>query len=274
LRNAARVFRILSLDVVIGAACGGLLAEQVAQAQMRPSWWIALLCAVWCVYTGDHLLDALRTRGSIVTDRHAFHSRHSSALLFALCLAVIVGLLAAADLRPEVRGLGGLLTIVTLAYLASAQGFVLASIPKEPIAGVLYAAGIWSGPAIVGTSAVRWPLIAACLHAIAATLNLAALGVFETRIDRIQGQRSLGLRFGVVRVHRWIMNGSTLATTAAAAVAIVAEPHERMSFLVLAAQTAMPAAMLLAHDWFARRERYRSWGDSIFFLGALPRIFA
>ena len=272
--RAARVFRILSLDVVIGAACGGLLAEQVAHAQMRPSWWIALLTAVWCVYTGDHLLDARRTRGALITDRHAFHFRHSSGLVLALGLAVLVGLVAAADLRSEVRRLGVGLTIVTLAYLASAQGLVLRSIPKEPIAGVLYAAGIWGGPAIVGTSSYRWPLIAASLHAVAATLNLAALGVFETDVDRVQGHRSLGLRFGPDRVRRWIMNGSTVATVCALAIAVVAEPHERLAFVVLAAQIAMPAAMLIARDWFARRERYRSWGDSVFFLGALPRLLA
>ena len=146
--------------------------------------------------------------------------------------------------------------------------------PKEPVAGILYAAGIWSGPAIVGTSAFGWPLTAACLHAAAATLNLSALGVFETEVDRAQGHRSLGLLFGRDRARRWIVRGSIMATAIALLVSLAAASHERLAFAVLAAQTAMPATMLLAQDWFGRRERYRSWGDSVFFLGALPRLVA
>jgi hypothetical protein len=239
---------------------------------LRLSWWISLLTAVCCVYTLDHLLDSRRTHGTLITARHAFHFRHFFGLVIALSLAIIAGLVAAANLRAEVRSLGVLLTVMTLAYLASAQEMVLSSIPKEPIAGILYAAGIWSGPALVGTSAFRWPLMAACLHAIAATLNLAALGIFETRVDQVQGHRSLGLRFGADRVRGWILKGSAFVTTTALMVSLAAAPHERLAFIVLAAQIAMPGAMLAAQDWFAQRDRYRSWGDSVFFLGALPRL--
>jgi hypothetical protein len=34
----------------------------------------------------------------------------------------------------------------------------------------------------------------------------------------------------------------------------------------------MPALMLLASGWFGRHERYRVLGDSVFLLGALPRL--
>ena len=268
-----RLLRALSLDVVAGAACGGLLAEFVTGARMLPVWWIALLTAVWSIYTGDHLLDAFSARGPLATHRHDFHRRHARALTIGLAAAVLCGLVASIALRPPVRAMGLALTALVLCYLASAQGLVLRSLPKEPMAGLLYAAGIWGGPLIM-SDAAPWQLGAAGLHAAAAVLNLAALGLFETEVDRQQGSRSLGLRFGPARVRQSVLIVSLLFCWLALWMAFKA-PHEALpAFAVLSAQIAMPAAMLLASDWFTQAERYRVWGDSVFFLGALPRLLA
>lgn len=90
-----RLLRALSLDVVAGVACGGLLAEDLAQTRMKPAWWITLLTAVWSVYTVDHLLDAFRPGARPNTARHAFHRRHARGLVMALAVTVTVGFSAA-----------------------------------------------------------------------------------------------------------------------------------------------------------------------------------
>jgi len=242
----------------------------MAHTTMRPGWWVSLLCAVWCVYTLDHLLDARREGRGPAMARHAFHCRHARALRVALAGVALVGLAAASTLRPPVRLFGFGLGLAVLVYLASAQSLILADLPKEPIAGILYAAGIWGGPIIMGDQTTPWLIAAAALHALAAVLNLIMIGVFETDSDRRQGHRSIALRAGTDRTRAFVLMAGATGASAAAAFAVGAPSWT--GFAVLALQIATPPVLLLTHRWAARHERYRSWGDSAFLLGALPRL--
>jgi hypothetical protein len=266
-----RLLRVLSLDVVAGAACGGLLAEHAAGARMRPAWWIALLAAVWSIYTADHLLDTCSVR-DLHTERHRFHRRHFQALCVVLGVAVVAGLAAAMALRPAVLAAGAALAAAALVYLVSAQGALLGRLPKEPVAALLYTAGVWSGPLLTGEAHGSWPLAAAGLHGLAAFLNLLVLGVFETAIDREQAARSLALAWGPARARMGAVALSLLGLAVALVLACLAPPPERAVFAVLAILVATPAVMLVHDGWFGRNERYRAWGDSAFLLGALPRL--
>lgn len=269
-----RVLRALSLDVVAGAACGGLLAEHMAGARMLPGWWIALLAAVWSIYTGDHLLDARHATETLNTFRHDFHRRHARSLGVALVIVMSIGLAAALTLRPPVRLFGVTLSIAVLVYLASAQGAILPRLPKEPVAGLLYAAGIWGGP-LVMTVGDRGPMAAAALlHAAAAILNLAMLGVFEHDVDRQHGSRSLALRWGAATVRNAVLTASLMTTCLAIALSVLSPNQRGDVFAVLATQLSLPAVLLMASTWAARRERYRTWGDAVFLLGAAPRLLS
>ncbi len=260
--------------MVAGTACGGLLAEHVTRTRMTPAWWIALLTAVWSVYAADHLLDAFRNRQPLVAYRHLFHHRHARILLPTLVFTVTAGLVAACGLHPPVRRFGVVLSVAVVAYLASAQGVLLSSIPKEPVAGLLYAVGIWGGPLLMAPSVSAPAILAASLHAFAAVLNLVMLGCFEAEVDRLEGSRSLGLSLGPDRVRQWTLVGSVAGFVSAVVLAALAPAEDGIVFFVLAAQVGTPAAMLLGAHWFRRRERYRLLGDSVFLLGALPRLLA
>ncbi len=256
--------------MVAGAACGGLLAEHMAHTSMRPGFWVSLLCAVWCVYTGDHLLDARRAGPELATPRHAFHRRHARVLIAALVGVAIVGLAAAWTLRPPVRLFGLGLGLAVLAYLASAQSFILPDLPKEPIAGILYATGIWGGPIIMGEGSTSWVLLAAAFHALAAVLNLMMIGIFEVEADRVQGHRSIARRAGPGRTRAIVLMAGGAGATAAAGFALGAPSF--FGFAILALQVATPPILLLAHRRAVQHERYRTWGDAVFLLGALPRL--
>jgi hypothetical protein len=82
------------------------------------------------------------------------------------------------------------------------------------------------------------------------------------------------LSAGEDRVREWTLTGSAAGTLSAIALAGVVPAEDRLVFVVLAAQIGTPAAMLLRAQWFGRRERYRFLGDSVFLLGALPRLLA
>ena len=266
-----RLIRVLSLDVVAGAACGGLLAEHAAGARMGPAWWVALLAAVWSIYTADHLLDTCSVR-ELRTERHRFHRRHFQALSVALAAVVVLGLAAALALRPTVLAAGAALACAALVYLVSAQGALLGRMPKEPVAALLYTAGVWSGPLLTGEGHGSWPLAAAGLHGLAAFLNLLVLGIFEAAIDRDQAARSLALAWGPARARGRAVALAVTGLAFALALAVLAPAPERAVFAVLAVLVATPAVMLVHDGWFGRAERYRVWGDSAFLLGALPRL--
>ena len=241
---------------------------------MLPAWWVALLTAVWSIYTTDHLLDAFRVPGPLATHRHSFHRLHAKALSFTLALALLAGLIASFELRPPVRILGLALLALVVVYLASAQGLLLPSLPKEVMAGLLYAAGIWGGPLIMSDGLTSARLGAASLHALAAVLNLAVLGVFEADVDQKLGSRSLGLRWGLSAVRKGAVAASVVGCLTATVAASLGPHQTRGAFLVLGIQVALPAMMLLGSRWSARHERYRIWGDSVFLLGAAPRLLA
>lgn len=267
-----RLFRALSLDVVAGAACGGLLAEAVTGARMRPAWWVALLTAVWSVYTGDHLLDARRAVGPLATERHRLHRDHAGLLSVALAVAVIAGLTASLGLRPPLQRLGFALTAIVLLYLVSAQGLLWPRLPKEPIAGLLYAVGIWSGPLAMSAHPFPGPVVAALMQALAALLNLATFAVFETEIDRQHGSRSISLRWGSGRVRRGVVGVGVVGAFGALAAGVSLQPTVASAWVVLAVQIVWPAVMLAGSAWFGEDGRYRAWGDAVFLLGALPRL--
>ena len=71
----------------------------------------------------------------------------------------------------------------------------------------------------------------------------------------------------------WILSASVLGTLVAGALALI-QPVERDVFVVLALQVAAPGALLVANGWSGKDERYRRWGDSVFLLGAVPRLLA
>lgn len=269
-----RLLRALSLDVVAGAACGGLLAESVTGVRMLPAWWIALLTAVWSIYTGDHLLDARRSLGPLATYRHTFHRDHAGVLSVALAGAVVAGLTASLGLRPPVQKLGFALTALVLLYLVSAQGLLWPRLPKEPVAGLLYAVGIWSGPLVMSERPFPGPMIAALLQALAALLNLAAFAVFEAPIDRQHGTRSVSLRWGTGRVRQAVVVTGFAGALGALGVGMRLQPGLASAWAVIAAQIVWPGVMLMGSGWFGRHERYRSWGDGVFLLGALPRLLS
>lgn len=248
------------------------MAEHMARTSMGSGWWVALLCAVWCVYTGDHVLDARREPAQGDGSRRAFHRRHARGLSIAVACVVPVGLAAAATLPPPVLRFGLGLSALAIAYLASAQGLFLAHLPKEPIAGALYAAGIWGGPIAMSEGSDAWLILAAAVHGLAAVLNLTVFGVFEIEADRAEGHRSLARRFGRAATTSVALLAATIA--ALASIGMAAAGRDTLVWCVLAIQVAVPAALLLARPWSDREERYRLWGDSVFLLGAAPRLLS
>jgi len=79
------LFRILSLDVVIGTLMTGVYISKLLNVSPSGWWYLILASTVWIIYTIDHLLDGLKGKdGQPVIFRHRYHFKHKKVLLVIL----------------------------------------------------------------------------------------------------------------------------------------------------------------------------------------------
>lgn len=273
MRRALRLSRALSLDVVAGVACGGLLSTYTTRSAMAAPWWIALLAAVWATYTADHLMDAARSP-HLRAFRHRLHRRHRRALTVACGASVLLVVGSGLLQRPPVLAFHVALACALLLYLASAQGAVLPRVPKEAAAGLIYALGIWGAPLLMSPAPDRWMVLAFGLHALAAVLNLVAFATFDVDVDAALGARSLPRAWGSRDATAIAVIGGVAALAAGVGAVALGPPRLHAVFAILALTAAVPALLLAARGWFERGGRYRAWGDAAFLLAAVPPVLS
>ncbi|MBD3868103.1 MAG: hypothetical protein IFK94_08255 [Acidobacteria bacterium] len=266
--------RALSLDIVAGGLCGGLLAVHVTGASMPPVWWALLPSAIWVVYTLDHLMDARRVGASAGSQRHQVHARHFRLLSFlAASIGVSTGLAAFIWLPARLLVPGLLLAVAVALYLAGSQSRRAGAGWKEPAAGLLYAGGIWYGPVLESGESGLWVVLCLALFASAAILNLLLCSLFEIAIDREEGHASVALSWGSRHVERLVCGLALPGVGLAVACAAAGPDRLRAAFAILGILAAGPLLVLARPDWFRRGERYRVFGDLLFLLPALPLLF-
>jgi hypothetical protein len=284
--NRIKIWRpvgALSLDIVAGAVCGGMLAAHVTRTVMPVIWWVLLPAAVWVIYTADHLLDAARIGSGAHSYRHRFHARHFASLTIWTVLTGLSGLAAALFLLPPdlFRG-GAFVAGLVFLYLFAAQisfgrldkTLVRPGFPKEPLAGVLYAAGIWFGPLLRADRLAGWDWLAAGLFGLGAILNLLAGSVFDVQEDRQEGHASVAARWGASPVRKMTLILCAAGVVAAAAAAWAGPDRLAGAFLVIGVLSAGPAVGLLFQTTSEGGDSFRTWGDLLFLVPAIPFVAA
>ena len=263
--------RALSLDIVAGGICGGLLAVHVTGSTMPAVWWALLPAAIWVVYTMDHLMDARRVGSSAMSMRHQVHARHFRLLsCFSLLIGTTACLVALRCLPPALLVPGLLLAFLVALYLVGSQPGRVGQRWKEPAAGLLYTAGIWYGPMVQSRGGGSWVVLCLALFAGAAIQNLLLCSLFEIAVDREEGHASFALASGPGQAERWV-RGLALLGAGLAVVGTAAGPDRlRSAYAILGILAAGPLLVLSRPDWFRDGERYRIFGDLLFLLPALP----
>jgi len=273
----------LSLDIVAGAVCGGMLATHVTRSVMPVIWWVLLPAAVWVIYTADHLLDAARVGSAARSYRHRFHARYFGSLTIWTFLIGLGGLAAALFLLPaDLFRTGAFVAGLVLLYLFVAQlsfgrldkALVRPGFPKEPLAGVLYAAGIWFGPLVRADRLAAWEWMAAGLFGLGAILNLLAGSVFEVEEDREEGHTSVAAKWGATTVRRVTLILCAAGVAAAGSAAWTGPDRLAGAFLVLGVLSAGPAVGLIFQTTSAAGNSFRTWGDLLFLVPAIPFLAA
>ncbi len=264
------LFNLLSLDVALGALAGGVLLMNVLGVQMPSSWYVLLPSGLWCVYTADHLLDALRLKQNGHTPRHLFHYRNRKWIIPLLILVTAGGLyLAITRLPNEMLNFGiglAFFSVVHLVLVKLVGERVSPLLVKELGAVIGYCCGVLAFPWIQsGREASPEMILGFAEFCMIVLLNLLIFSLFEYETDKIDGHTSFVLATG--KKLAVAISGILICTVTAIASLTLFVPGYRGlrvfqgPWLII---VAVHAAILYFPSWFGKNQRYRLIGDGIF----------
>ncbi|MCE7864948.1 MAG: hypothetical protein DYG99_15525 [Bacteroidetes bacterium CHB5] len=255
-----RLINLLNLDVAAGAVIAALFFSKLLHAPVR-LYGIAILgLTVWIIYTSDRLIDVRHLSGPALSLRHKFHQQHQAVLKIAVIVAVVVVCALLVFIRPSVL-LGGLiLAPLTALYLMLQKKLPI----KELAVAVMYSVGVLL-PAWPGS----WSLLIQEAGLIVqfffiALANLILFAWFEADIDRGMGQHSLATRLD----KRWVTRGLLLLIGGGVGFSFIYGFFNTSGWIFFSMWLCL-AGIFRFHTYFRKSERYRLWGDAIFYLPAI-----
>lgn len=257
LSSAYRIINLLSLDVAIGAIITALFFSKQLLAPVRVYGIVALGLTVWVIYTADRLMDVRYLTEPASSERHRFHQKHHKPLCVAIVIIVLIVCALMIFIRPSVLIGGLILAPVITIYL-----LVQRMLPvKEFTVALLYTLGVFL-PAwpenwqIIGHASV----LISQLFLVALT-NLLLFAWFEYDADSKMKQASLATRLGKKTVSTLLI----ILFVVGISLSFVAIIYNPISWIFLLMWLVL-VSLFIFHSYFEQHERYRLWGDAIFFL--------
>jgi hypothetical protein len=187
---------ILSLDVVLGAMGGMYFFQQMLDVSLPIAIYFLLACAVWVVYTVDHLVDAGASTSAQFSDRHAFHQRYRIFLVTAVilvsvvCVCIVWFIPVTHLVLPYGIGLSFLIACwySLLFFFKSNLSFL-----KEILIAFFYTVGISLAPFIIEQHSLS-PMdgLISGLYFFTALINLSILSFFDRKYDQKHNFGSIG----------------------------------------------------------------------------------
>ncbi|MEZ0609174.1 hypothetical protein ACAW74_11690 [Fibrella sp. WM1] len=274
-----RPFVYLSLPVVLGAVFSNRMAIRLSDVD--PVHWATtplLALSVWIVYTADRLFD-IRKGPLPNTARHRFHAANADLLWGLVGGLVAISAILVFFLPGNVIRFGAGLGILCGLYVLGVSQLpekhpVL--VAKEPLVAIFFTAGIW-GSVWVQRPLVGWPFkVQALLFLGIAFQNLLLFSVYEQREPNVQrntvslatiwGQRTCDL---VLRWLTFLLVGGALAVCFFADDSGGGARFSQRASLILAIMSLTLYAIQRYPTYFQKYNRYRFFGDAVFWLPAL-----
>jgi 4-hydroxybenzoate polyprenyltransferase len=266
MKEAYRVFRLLSLDIVAGSVIGAALFSKILEVEIDTSTYLLLATAVWLVYTADHLLDSVKANPG---SRHYFYYQYRKVLT-AVAMGLLVLSVILLQLQPWIIIRNGLfLAFLVILHLVGASRLNLFRMHlKEFSCALLYTIGIVL-PAFSVSQYVDLSFIAvAIFYLCSAWLNLLTISIYEAGYDKNNGFDSLATTMGlkstnliaviilglsfllVLFAMRWMEFSIQLGT-------------------VLLLMFLTQGVILGARKTFITKDRYRIYGDLVYVIPVL-----
>lgn len=271
--------RNLSLDIVSGAMAVGYMATRLTDTNPGWAWWVVLACSVWLIYTCDHLIDAWGSSSELQPERHKYHRRHSKALLAAILVVTILTAFLAFTMLPRsiiIFGVAlGSIVLVYLLLVVLAGRSDVKWFQKELLVALLYTAGIWGGPVVL-SGGLPDPLhyLVPTVLFLLAWADLIIFSIYDLQSDSRTGHSSLPRQFG--SKHAAILVNILFLVALALVIFIISGTSDReligaASILILMGSMLFTISRFNA--FFAKQDRYRIYGEMVFFIPVIMVIF-
>lgn len=275
MKRLIQLIQNLSLDVTAGAVISSLFVAKVFEVRLTRPMLIGLGAAIWLIYTADHLLDAKKSALPSYNSRHQFHKQYKTAIsLFAL-LVFLVGIANLAFLPLKTIYLGFALAALVGLYLGSVHLFKPRwAWHKEMLAAIIYTVGIFVAPlSLVNQfTAIHGFLFFQFLLLVIA--NLLLFPIFELPNDQQDGLESIAILRGKSFVRQRAL-GILLLSFASIAFGLFwfDWPIGGISQITLLAMSSILWAMLFFEGLFQKNQRYRLFGDGMFFIPLIALLY-
>ncbi|MBX2900910.1 MAG: hypothetical protein KF775_14760 [Cyclobacteriaceae bacterium] len=252
-----RIVNLLSIDVAVGAILTSLFFARLLHTPVRVYGLAALGLTVWIIYTADRLIDVQHLQKPATSNRHRFHQQHAVGLWVAVAFALVVVCGLVAFVYQPIRMRGFLLAPFICLYLLFQKRLPV----KEFAVALFYTIGI-----VLPALPERWELLLPGTVWIVqlflvALANIVLFAWFELDLDFKMGQASLATRIGNSAVRRLL---STLLVVGLVLSFVVAFFYA--AGWVFTAMWLGLIGLFTFRSYFAKHERYRLWGDAIFYL--------
>jgi len=273
-----RYLHYLSLDIVIGALATSCFAARLFGSDPGWIWWITLALTVWLLYTGDHMLDALKHKKKVEREMHYFLLKNRKMVIYSLgVVAVADAMLIINLLDKELFKYALILAGLVLLFYAMRHIFRknrLLSIPGEVFVLLLYLAGTWLGPAVAMEAGFEagHGMIALIFMGIL-LMNLGVISLYDMRLDSRMGIASLANLLGMTR-SKSLLLVTAIAIYLISILQFMIFEMDRYSQYALIISGMCTILLLIVYypSRFRKNDYFRLAADAVLFMGFLSLL--
>lgn len=269
LKNIYFYFNIWSIDVAFGVWCMGQFAKTICESDMPLAWEFLLPLSVWCIYTMDHLQDAITAKSKFLSTRHFYHLKYQKTVRFILYVMVFISACVAILFLPiKLFIIGLLLSIITFFYYMYIFFYTHHKFPKEIFVAVIYTLGIWYAPLVYAQNITFKIELSMLLHFQISVFNLLLFSYLTLEEDKKSNFKSIAIQLGENEIKKY-MYFLIISIMILCCIIFFFDYKLGLIFMIM---NLILGLILINKNYFMIDNRYRFVGDAIFYLGLIYLI--
>ncbi len=275
-----RYLHFLSLDIVLGALATSCFAARLFGTDPGWIWWITLAMTVWLLYTGDHMLDALKNKKKVEREMHYFLLKNRKMVIYSLgVVALADAMLIINLLNRELFKYALILAGLVLLFYAMRHVFRknrFLAVPGEIFVLLLYMAGTWLGPAVAmekGFEAGHG--MVALIFMGVLLMNLGVISLYDMKLDTRMGIASLANLLGQKHTRNLLL-GTAIAIYLISLLQFLVFEMDRFSqyALILVGMSTILLLILYYPSRFRNNDYFRLTADAVLYMGFLTLLIS
>jgi len=273
-----RYLHFLSIDIVLGTLASSCFAAKLFGSNPGTIWWITLALTVWLLYTGDHMLDALRHRKKVEREMHYFMLKHRKLVIYSLGVVAVVNFILIINLLDkELFKYALVLAGLVLLFYAMRHVFRknrILQIPGEFFVMLLYMAGTWLGPVVAyeGNFEAGHGMVALIFLGVL-LMNLGVISLYDIKLDSRMGIASLANLLGIKATKNLLLGTAIAIYLVSLLQFLVFEMNHFSKYaLILTGMGTILLLVLYYPSRFRKNDYFRLAADAVLYMGFLALL--